>query len=167
MRSPQKPKVWGAPAGPEGRFVSRIESAKVGVNFSGRAMALKRKSAQMCPLAWIVLSPIGRVRIRENGFVSDKCDKLSDKRAGGVIWHLRELGTRSRKDSARAEGAVPGIRKTRIGCSSPSAAGASLSSEAETAYDAFLNAGLIGCAPGLPKDLATNKRHFKGFGKAK
>ncbi len=43
----------------------------------------------------------------------------------------------------------------------------SKSSEAETAYDAFLNAGLIGCAPGLPKDLATNKRHFKGFGKAK
>jgi Arc/MetJ-type ribon-helix-helix transcriptional regulator len=37
----------------------------------------------------------------------------------------------------------------------------------KTAYDRFLEAGLIGCAPGLPKDLATNKRHFKGFGKTK
>jgi hypothetical protein len=37
----------------------------------------------------------------------------------------------------------------------------------KTAYDGFLEAGLIGCAPGLPKDLATNKRHFKGFGKSK
>jgi Arc/MetJ-type ribon-helix-helix transcriptional regulator len=37
----------------------------------------------------------------------------------------------------------------------------------KTAYDRFLEAGLIGSAPGLPKDLATNKRHFRGFGKAK
>jgi len=39
--------------------------------------------------------------------------------------------------------------------------------EAKNAYDAFLEPGLIGNAPGLPKDLATNKRHFKGFGKSK
>jgi Arc/MetJ-type ribon-helix-helix transcriptional regulator len=37
----------------------------------------------------------------------------------------------------------------------------------KTAYDQFLEAGLIGSAPGSPKDLATNKRHFKGFGKTK
>ncbi|MGB2621277.1 MAG: ribbon-helix-helix protein, CopG family [Candidatus Acidiferrum sp.] len=43
----------------------------------------------------------------------------------------------------------------------------SKSSEKENAYDSFLDAGLIGCAKGLPKDIATNKRHFKGFGKAK
>ncbi|MGC0773560.1 MAG: ribbon-helix-helix domain-containing protein [Candidatus Acidiferrum sp.] len=43
----------------------------------------------------------------------------------------------------------------------------SKSSEVKTAYDVFLEAGLIGCAPGSPKDLATNKRHFKGFGKTK
>jgi len=39
--------------------------------------------------------------------------------------------------------------------------------EAKNAHEAFLEAGLIGCAPGLAKDLATNKRHFKGFGKTK
>ena len=39
--------------------------------------------------------------------------------------------------------------------------------EEKTVYDRFLEAGLIGCATGLPKDLATNKRHFKGFGKIK
>jgi hypothetical protein len=37
----------------------------------------------------------------------------------------------------------------------------------KTAYDLFREAGLIGCAPGLPSDLATNKRYFRGFGKAK
>jgi Ribbon-helix-helix protein, copG family len=36
-----------------------------------------------------------------------------------------------------------------------------------TAYELFLEAGLIGCAQGAPKDLATNKRYFKGFGKSK
>jgi hypothetical protein len=36
-----------------------------------------------------------------------------------------------------------------------------------TAYDLFLEAGLIGCAQGAPKDLATNKRYFKDFGKSK
>ena len=39
--------------------------------------------------------------------------------------------------------------------------------EERTAYDAFREAGLIGCATGLPEDLATNKKHFKGFGKTK
>jgi metal-responsive CopG/Arc/MetJ family transcriptional regulator len=43
----------------------------------------------------------------------------------------------------------------------------SKNNEAKNAYDAFLEAGLIGSAPGLPKDLATNKKHFKGFGKSK
>lgn len=37
----------------------------------------------------------------------------------------------------------------------------------QTAYDLAKKAGLIGCAPGLPKDLSTNKRYFKGFGKSK
>jgi len=39
--------------------------------------------------------------------------------------------------------------------------------EEKTAYDLALEAGLIGCAPGAPKDLSTNKRYFKGFGKGK
>jgi hypothetical protein len=39
--------------------------------------------------------------------------------------------------------------------------------EAPTAYDRFLETGLIGCAVGAPPDLATNKKYFKGFGKSK
>jgi len=44
-----------------------------------------------------------------------------------------------------------------------------LSEDAEepTAYDLAKEAGLIGCAPGLPRDLSTNKRYFKGFGQSK
>jgi predicted DNA-binding protein len=37
----------------------------------------------------------------------------------------------------------------------------------QTAYDMAREAGLIGCVQGAPKDLSTDKRHFKGFGKAK
>lgn len=36
-----------------------------------------------------------------------------------------------------------------------------------SAYELFKEAGLIGCAKGLPKDLSTNKRYFAGFGKSK
>ena len=39
--------------------------------------------------------------------------------------------------------------------------------EEETTYDLLRKAGLIACAPRLPEDLSTNKRHFKGFGKSK
>lgn len=37
----------------------------------------------------------------------------------------------------------------------------------KTAYDRAVETGLIGCAKGLPKDLSTNKRYFKGFGKSR
>jgi predicted transcriptional regulator len=35
----------------------------------------------------------------------------------------------------------------------------------ESCYDAFVRLGLAGSAKGLPGDLSTNKKHFKGFGK--
>jgi Arc/MetJ-type ribon-helix-helix transcriptional regulator len=37
----------------------------------------------------------------------------------------------------------------------------------QTAYDLARKAGLIGSIRGAPKDLSTNKRYFKGFGKSK
>lgn len=37
----------------------------------------------------------------------------------------------------------------------------------QTTYDLLQEAGLIGCARGTPKDLSTNKKYFKGFGKSK
>jgi predicted DNA-binding protein len=43
----------------------------------------------------------------------------------------------------------------------------SKAAETLTAYDRFLRAGLIGCAVGAPKDIATNKKYFEGFGKSK
>lgn len=39
--------------------------------------------------------------------------------------------------------------------------------ETPSAYDRFMETGLIGCAGGAPKDLATNKKYFDGFGKSK
>jgi predicted DNA-binding protein len=43
----------------------------------------------------------------------------------------------------------------------------SADSEKQTAYDLARKAGLIGCIRGAPKDLSTNRRYFKGFGKSK
>jgi metal-responsive CopG/Arc/MetJ family transcriptional regulator len=37
----------------------------------------------------------------------------------------------------------------------------------ETSYVLLQRAGLIGCVRDAPKDLSTNKRYFKGFGKSK
>jgi predicted DNA-binding protein len=34
----------------------------------------------------------------------------------------------------------------------------------QTAYDAAVALGVIGCAKGLPKDLSTNAKYLKGFG---
>ena len=34
----------------------------------------------------------------------------------------------------------------------------------ESCYDAAVRLGVIGCAKGLPRDLSTNKKYFKGFG---
>ncbi len=35
----------------------------------------------------------------------------------------------------------------------------------ETCYDAFLRAGMIGAIKNGPRDLSTNKKHFRGFGR--
>jgi len=35
----------------------------------------------------------------------------------------------------------------------------------ESCYDAFVRLGIAGSAKGLPSDLSTNKKYFKGFGK--
>lgn len=36
-----------------------------------------------------------------------------------------------------------------------------------TAYDLAKEAGIIGCADGLPADLSTNPKYFEGFGRSK
>ncbi len=36
----------------------------------------------------------------------------------------------------------------------------------ESAYDAFLRLGIIGCVKGAPRDLSTNRRYMKGFGRS-
>ena len=36
----------------------------------------------------------------------------------------------------------------------------------QSAYATATKLGLIRCAPGLPKDLSTNRRYLKGFGRS-
>ena len=40
-------------------------------------------------------------------------------------------------------------------------------SVARSAFDLAREAGLIGCVRGAPRDLSTNPKHFKGFGKGR
>jgi len=35
----------------------------------------------------------------------------------------------------------------------------------ENCFDLAVRMGIIGAAKGLPRDLSTNRRHFRGFGK--
>lgn len=37
----------------------------------------------------------------------------------------------------------------------------------DSAYELAQEAGIIGAARGAPKDLSTNRRHFRAFGKSK
>lgn len=101
--------------------------------------------------------------------MSDKCDILSDR----MHWRSE---MESHKISVRVPGKIAQRLKERSRASGKRESEVvrhalqeylSKNSDAKTAYDVFLEAGLIGCAPGLPRDLATNKRHFKGFGKTK
>lgn len=80
--------------------------------------------------------------------------RISVRVPGKIVQRLRE---RSRATGKRESEVVRHALEEYL----------SKSSDGKTAYDGFLEAGLIGCAPGLPKDLATNKRHFKDFGKTK
>jgi metal-responsive CopG/Arc/MetJ family transcriptional regulator len=41
------------------------------------------------------------------------------------------------------------------------------SSQGRTAYELAEEAGIVSVARRAPKDLSTNRRHFKGFGKSK
>lgn len=43
----------------------------------------------------------------------------------------------------------------------------SISRKEETTFELLQKTGLIGCAPGLPRDLSTNRRYFRGFGKSR
>ena len=39
----------------------------------------------------------------------------------------------------------------------------------QSAYEAAVEAGVVGCAkrtPGMPRDLSTNPKHFEGFGES-
>ena len=69
---------------------------------------------------------------------------------------VRRLKERSRATGARESDVVREALEEYL----------SKSANEKTAYERALEAGMIGCAKGLPKDLSTNKRYFKGFGKS-
>jgi metal-responsive CopG/Arc/MetJ family transcriptional regulator len=70
------------------------------------------------------------------------------------------LGSRLR-DRSRAKGQSPS-ELVRVALENYLGA-----SDERSAYELAEESGLIGCARGLPKDLSTNPRHLKGFGKSK
>lgn len=91
--------------------------------------------------------------------LSDRGESMASQRISvrvprGIAQRLKE---RSRTTGARESEMVREALEKYL----------SKSGNEQTAHDLAQKAGLIGCIRGAPKDLSTNKRHFKGFGKAK
>jgi len=93
--------------------------------------------------------------------VSDKCATMSDTMSSqritiriseSLVKRLKkQAGMKRRSESALVREAL----ENYLGeASTPS-----------SAYDLAREAGLIGCARGLPSDLSVNRKHFEGFGK--
>jgi predicted DNA-binding protein len=80
--------------------------------------------------------------------------RISVRVPGGIARRLKE---RSRATGTRESQVVREALEQYL----------SQSRKEETTYDLLLGAGLIGCVRDAPKDLSTNKRYFKGFGKSK
>jgi predicted DNA-binding protein len=80
--------------------------------------------------------------------------RISVRVPGGIARRLKE---RSRATGTRESQVVREALEQYL----------SQNGKEETAYDLLRRAGLIGCVRNAPKDLSTNKRYFKGFGKSK
>ncbi len=80
--------------------------------------------------------------------------RISVRVPGGIARRLKE---RSRATGARESQVVREALEQYL----------STNRKEQTTYDLLREAGLIGCVRGGPRDLSTNKRYFKGFGKSK
>jgi predicted DNA-binding protein len=80
--------------------------------------------------------------------------RISVRVPGGIARRLKE---RSRVTGARESQVVREALEQYL----------SVNRKEQTTYDLLQEAGLLGCVRGAPKDLSTNKRYFKGFGKSK
>jgi predicted DNA-binding protein len=69
----------------------------------------------------------------------------------------RRLRERSRASGVRESAVVREALETYL----------SKTGDQKSAYDVALEAGLIGCARGAPRDLSANKKYFRGFGRSK
>lgn len=92
---------------------------------------------------------------------SDKSDKMSDMASHRITVRIPEqmqqhLRHRSRLKGQPESDLVREALKQYLG----------RSSSERSAYELAKEAGLIGSVKRAPKDLSTNRRHLKGFGKS-
>lgn len=94
--------------------------------------------------------------------MSDIHATMSDMASNRISVRLPEaltsrLRNRSRSQGRSESGLVREAIETYL----------SRSTTHRTAYDLAEEAGIVGSVKNAPKDLSTNRRHFKGFGKGK
>jgi metal-responsive CopG/Arc/MetJ family transcriptional regulator len=92
--------------------------------------------------------------------MSDKCDNMSDMSSTRITVRVPSALTARLRSHSRAKGTteselVREALETYLG----------KTKKERSAYDLAEAAGIIGTARYAPKDLSTNPRHFKGFGK--
>lgn len=94
--------------------------------------------------------------------MSDNCAMMSDMASNRITVRIPGELTARLRSSSQARGASES-ELVRAALESY----LSHPSGERTAYDLAHEAGLIGVAPDMPRDLSTNRRHFGGFGKGK
>lgn len=94
--------------------------------------------------------------------MSDKCGKMSDMSTNRITVRVPDALTARLRKRSRAEGTTESkvireaLEKYLLDSNSQ-----------QTAYEAAEQAGIVGVARRFSKDLSTNRRHFRGFGKSK
>lgn len=93
---------------------------------------------------------------------SDTCDRMSDMASNRITVRVPQGLTARLRSRSHAKGTteselVREALESYLGNSS----------QGRTAYELAEEAGIVGVAQRAPKDLSTNRRHFKGFGKSK
>lgn len=109
-------------------------------------------------LLWCILFFLVDTR----GGMSDEYDKMSDMGSQRITVRIPDRLTARLRSHSRASGASESelVREALESYLSRPA-------QNRSAYELAQDAGIIGAAKKAPRDLSTNRRHFKGFGKGK
>jgi predicted DNA-binding protein len=99
---------------------------------------------------------------QSHSVLSDTCDRMSDMASNRITVRVPQGLTARLRSRSRAKGTTESelVREALENYLENSIQG-------RTAYELAEEAGIVGMVRRAPKDLSTNRRHFKGFGQNK